>query len=229
VSRLLALFLAAVLVACGAAAALVLIDSDEPGGSAIKTGTTRQMPAETSATLVVRSGGWTILRNQPFGIAIGNAHAGWGIDASYPPKNPHYIAGYVRGDFKGCAWTSVANVVRARGPVKKICSWYDPSIKSFASKLNCWCSGGTAVLLTSPAREYANFRNRVGGYNYLRTVPAQRCVEWRWVSLDKTMVMVKDRAFANDRGSWVFIPRTSLPVKLPRGYPYSCTAGHRRK
>jgi len=164
------------------------------------------------------------LRNQPFGIAIGNGRPGWGMDAAYPSRNPHYIAGYVHGGFKGCAWTAVANVARSQGPAKKVCSGFNPPIRSFASKLNCWCAGGTAVLLTAPAREYANFRNGVGGYDYLRTVPARRCVEWRWVSIDKTMVMVKDRAVPNELGSWIFVPRSSLPLELPRGYARSCNA-----
>jgi hypothetical protein len=222
--RFIAAGLAVVLAVCGAIAVSRATDRAAPVEPAPRADENRQLQASAQPTLVVRPRGWAILRNQPFGIAIGNGRPGWGMDAAYPSKNPHYIAGYVHGGFKGCAWTAVTNVARTRGPEKKVCAGFNPRIRSFASKLNCWCAGGTAVLLTAPAREYANFRNGVGGYDYLRTVPARRCVEWRWVSIDKTMVMVKDRAVANNLGSWIFVPRSSLPLKLPRGYARSCNA-----
>lgn len=194
----------------------------QPSGPRPQAAVTLAPQGGAHATLLVKPRGWAILRNQPFGIAIGNGRPGWGIDAKIPSKNPHYVAGYVHGEFKGCAWTAVSNVARSRGPVRNVCSGFNPPIRSFASMINCWCQGGTAIRLSAPAREFANFRNGVGGYDYLRTVPAQRCVEWRWVSLDRTMVMVKDRAVPNNLGSWIFVPRSSLPQKLPRGYARSC-------
>ena len=182
------------------------------------TGKPRPLPPPT---YVVRSN-WTILRNQPVGLAIGNARKGWGIEVG-SPANFGYLSGFVRGNFRACAWTTGRNVVRSSGAENPICANFKPPLKSFISRLNCiTCHGGTAVALSSAAEEFANFSAGGGPTDALRKVPAGHCVEWRWISLDRRMVMVKDRAFANNRGSWIFVPRSSLPAKLPSGYGSSC-------
>jgi len=182
------------------------------------TGKPRLLPPPT---YVVRSK-WTILRNQPVGLAIGNARKGWGMEVG-SPANFGYLSGFVRGNFRACAWTTSHNVVRSTGAENSICANFNPPLKSFISKLNCiTCHGGTAVALTSAAEEFANFSPGGGPTDALRKVPAGHCVEWRWVSVDQRMVMVKDRSFANNLGSWIFVPRSSLPAKLPSGFGSSC-------
>ena len=182
------------------------------------TGKPRPLPPPT---YVVRSN-WTILRNQPVGLAIGNARKGWGMDVG-SPANFGYLSGFVRGNFRACAWTSGRNVIRSTGADDSSCAKFDPPLKTFISKLNCLtCHGGTAVALVSATNEFANFSPGGGPTDRLRSVPAGHCVEWRWISVDRTMVMVKDRSFANNQGSWIFVPRSSLPTKLPWGYGASC-------
>jgi len=208
------------------AASSLTLDRTEPlGPKHLRvTGKKRPIPPPT---YVVRSK-WTILRNQPVGLAIGNGRQGWGMDVG-SPANFGYLSGFVRGNFRACAWTSGRNVVRSTGAENPVCAHFNPPLKSFISKLNCLtCSGGTAVSLRSAAVEYANFSPGRGPTDALRRVPAGQCVEWRWVSVDRSMVMVKDRAFANNRGSWIFVPRASLPAKLPSGYGASCHSRLRR-
>ena len=198
----------------------VSIDPKEPPAALPGRVTGRPRP-EVPPTFVVRSE-WTILRNQPVGLAIGNARKAWGMEVGDPPKYG-YVAGFVRGNFRGCAWTTTRNIVSGGGPAGSTCRGFDPPLKSFISRLNCMlCHGGTAVRLIHPADEFANFSPARGPTDHLRSVPAGHCVEWRWVSSDAEMVMVKDRAFPNNQGSWSFVPRSTLPIRLPSGYGSSC-------
>ena len=168
---------------------------------------------------------WTILRNAPGSYAIGNGKYGWTFDSTGAPRN-NYVLGLVYGDYWDCAWTAVGNVTYKGGPPNDLCiSWYNPSppIENFASLLNCsGCNGGTPVSMVSDAQEYANYGQFSGPYDPLRSQYSGHCVEWRWISLDGSMVMVKDRSYADNDGSWVFIPRSALPATLPGGYGGAC-------
>ncbi|MEI7888992.1 MAG: hypothetical protein WCI34_01665 [Actinomycetes bacterium] len=165
---------------------------------------------------------WTILRNQPIGLAIGNGKHGWEFEPSVV-SGLGYTAGFVRGSYQGCAWTATRNLVGSLAPINSACAKFKPSYKTFTSLINClMCSGGTAVRLTSATIEYANYRPGKWPLDPIRHVAAGTCVEWRWVSSDRQMVMVKDRAWSNNEASWIFISRSALPDRLSHGYQSSC-------
>ena len=151
---------------------------------------------------------------------VGGGRATWG-----------YVLGYVRGteDFAGCAWIVKSNVKRVGPDRPSGCNWLKFS-RAFASRLNCPdCAGGTKVNLIRSTGQYANYSKRFGLRDRLRTVPAGRCVEWRWVSKSGGAVMVKDRRHKNPDGSWVFVRRSALPDDLPGGLRGSCPNGWYRK
>jgi len=170
----------------------------------------------------VASTDWTILRNAPVGLAIGNGKNGWEIEPSVV-SGLGYTAGFVRGSYQGCAWTATRNLTGSLAPINSACAKFKPSYKSFASLINCiMCSGGTAVRVTTSTTEYANYRPGKWPLDPVHKIAARACVEWRWVSSDRQMVMVKDRAWSNNKASWVFISRSALPERLPRGYQSRC-------
>ena len=168
--------------------------------------------------------GWTILRNQPFGLAIGNGRRGWDFDpATRSPLG--YTSGWVHGGWQGCAWTSTRNLGGNLIPVRGDCANFNPPLKSFISRINCiLCHGGTAVRLTRPAVEYANYKPARGLTSPVHTADAGQCVEWRYISKDQKVAMVKDRRFPNDEASWVFVSRESLPpdANLPKNHQSRC-------
>ena len=178
---------------------------------------------------VQTKGGWSIIRNGPAGVAIGNARTGWEVVAR-SRDTYGYIVGYVRGtkDYAGCAWLSRANLERVGPDRPSRCEWLRFS-RRFASRMNCPnCGSGSKVHLIKEAVQYANYSKRFGLRDELRRVPAGRCVEWRWVSANGGAVMVKDRRFRNSEGSWVFVSRKSLPEDLPKGRNGSCQHGYHR-
>lgn len=182
------------------------------------TGHPRPQPAPTYEVRPM----WTILRNQPVGLAIGNARQGTGMDSS-GRANFGYVSGWVRGSFNGCAWTAGRNLIRSDGPPDRTCDGFNPPLKTFISRINCsGCKGGTAVRLESSTHEFANYSPERGARDRIRTVGRGHCVEWRWITLDSRMVMVKDRAYPNNRASWVFVPREALPQRLPEERQVSC-------
>ena len=166
---------------------------------------------------------WTILRNQPIGLAIGNAHIGWAFDPS-EVSGYGYTAGLVHGDFEGCAWTATGNLGGSLLPINSGCAGFDPPVKSFTSSINCvLCSGGTGVRLIRNATEFANYRAGRGPINPVHRMPAGHCVEWRYTTLDGSRVMVKDRSWANNLASWVFVERSALPPQLPHNGGNLCS------
>lgn len=170
----------------------------------------------------VASTNWTILRNQPVGLAIGNGKHGWEFEPSVV-SGLGYTAGFVRGSYQGCAWTATRNLSGSLAPINSACAKFNPSYKSFTSLINCiMCNAGTAVRVTASTTEYANYRPGKWPLDPVHRIAARRCVEWRWVSSDRQMVMVKDRAWSNNQASWVFISRSALPDRLPRGYKSRC-------
>ena len=204
--------------------AALSVDPHEPEGSALQvTGRPRPQPAPT---FVVRSF-WTILRNQPVGLAIGNARQGTGVDST-GRANFGYVSGWVRGSFNGCAWTAGRNLTRSTGPTDGTCERFNPSFSSFISRINCsGCKGGTAVRLAAPTHEFANYSPERGARDRIRTIGMGHCVEWRWITADSEMVMVKDRSYPNNRASWVFVSRSALPQRLPEGKQVSCLVRRR--
>lgn len=204
------------------AAALVMagptsLDPKEPPGPPAQRVTGRPY----AATWLITSD-WTILRNQPVGLAIGNGRSGWPVDG--PERVEYgYVNGFVGGSFGRCAWTSRRNVRAGSGSRSPDCGGRTIAPESFIARINCIrCSSGTAVRLVADAVEYANWSPDDGSRDPLRRVPAGRCVEWRWVGKGGRMAMVKDRTYPNNRGSWVFVPRSSLPHDLPTGYGSRC-------
>lgn len=185
-------------------------------------------------TFKVRTGGrWSIIRNGPAGLAIGNARTGWEV-VGRSRSSFGYVLGYVRGtdegpdDFAGCAWIAKANLVKVGRDRDAACDWLNYS-RNFMSRINCRdCAGGTKVKLIRSAGQFANYSKRFGLKDRLRTVPAGRCVEWRWISKAGGAVMVKDRRFPNQFGSWVFIRRSALPEELPSGKAVACPTGNLR-
>lgn len=176
--------------------------------------------AIVGATVATTS--WTILRNQPIGLAIGNGKHGWEFEPSVV-SGLGYTAGFVRGSYQGCAWTATRNLTGSLAPINSTCAKFNPYYKRFASRINCiMCSGGTPVRITTSTTEYANYRPGKWPLDPVRTVAAGTCVEWRWVSSDREMVMVKDRAWPNNEASWIFISRAALPERLPHGYKGRC-------
>jgi hypothetical protein len=172
---------------------------------------------------------WTILRNQPFGLAIGNGRVGWEFDPATISRLG-YTSGWVHGTWEGCAWTATRNVGGNVIPVRGDCANFNPPLKSFTSRINCiLCHGGTAVRLTEPATEFANYNPTTGPRDPVHKAEVGQCVEWRYITKDGKFAMVKDRRFANNRASWVFIPRNTLPAdsQLPKNSQNSCW--HRSK
>jgi len=173
---------------------------------------------------VLSPNGWTILRNQPVGLAIGNGRRGWDFDpATRSPLG--YTAGWVHGGWQGCAWTATRNTSGSLIPVRGDCANFNPPLNSFISRINCIvCHGGTAVRLTRPAVEYANYKPNRGLTGPVHTADAGQCVEWRYISADRKVVMVKDRRFPNNEASWVFVGRKSLPTdaNLPKNHQSRC-------
>ena len=177
---------------------------------------------ETTVVATVSSNRWTILRNQPVGLAIGNARYGTEFEPSRVSR-VGYTVGWVHGSFNGCAWTATRNLKGDLAPVRDDCAHFDPPIHSFIGLINCiMCSGGTAVHISAATTEYANYRPGKWPLDPVHHARAGHCVEWRWVSKDKQMVMVKDRAWSNNLASWVFVSRSALPEPLPRGHQTSC-------
>lgn len=174
---------------------------------------------------------WSILRNQPYGLAIGNAKRGWEIDPS--TRSPlGYTSGWVYGTFQGCAWTATRNIGGNIIPVRGDCASFNPPLASFTSRVNCiLCHGGTAVRLVESTLEYANYRADRGLLDPVHRAKAGQCVEWRYLSKDGSVAMVKDRRFENNEASWVFIPRTALPTlyKLPKNHQSRCWRSSRSK
>ncbi len=181
-------------------------------------------------TIAVIDSDWSILRNQPYGLAIGNAKRGWEVDPS--TRSPlGYTAGWVYGNFQGCAWTATRNIGGNIIPVRGDCASFNPPIASFTSRLNCiLCHGGTAVRLVASTLEYANYQPGRGLLDPVHRATRGQCVEWRYMSRDSSVVMVKDRRFENNEASWVFIPRSSLPpiYNLPRNHQSRCWRSSRR-
>ena len=174
-------------------------------------------------TYVITADGWTILRNRPGGLAIGNALAGWPV-TGLAAHAYGYAPVYVGGDFNGCAWTARSNLKLAGGRGSRRCANFNPSMKKMYSAVNCLrCSGGTAIRVVGPTPEFANYSPDRGPRNQLRSAVGGHCVEWRWVTANKKFVMVKDRSFSNNQGSWVFIPRSSLPARLIPRAAMSCS------
>lgn len=170
----------------------------------------------------IRVRDWSILRNQPIGLAIGNGHRGWEVEPS-DASRAGYTAGWVHGSYDGCAWTATRNIGGNLLEVRGDCAAFDPPISSFTSRINCIiCHGGTRVRLIAPAVEFANYRPGRGLLDPVHNAAAGQCVEWRYLSKDGSVAMVKDRRWPNNEASWVFVPRSSLPAKLPRNRQISC-------
>ena len=174
---------------------------------------------------------WTILRNKPQSYAIGNGKYGWTFDSSaLSTGSGGYLLGFLYGDFWGCAWTAQGNVSSKSGTPSDVCSsWISnsPPIENFASLLNCLgCNGGTPVLMVGDSAEFANYSESAGPYDEIRTQLSGHCVEWRWISTDGSVAMVKDRSFADNLGSWIFVRRSALPADadLPSGSAGACPA-----
>ncbi len=101
--------------------------------------------------------------------------------------------------------------------------------QKYSAYTNCpanhHCKGGTAVPLVQPAVECANLKFNEAGepsgcVDALNTVPARTCVEWRYITKPALngsgqWAMVKDPARYDWNGSWLFIPRSSIPATLP--------------
>ena len=191
----------------------------------------RSLLGVKTTTVAVIDSDWSILRNQPYGLAIGNAKRGWELDPSN--RSPvGYTAGWVYGNFQGCAWTSTRNIGGNVIPVRGDCESFNPPLSSFTSRVNCiLCHGGTAVRLITPAVEYANYRPGRGLLDFVHRAAAGQCVEWRYISKDGSVVMAKDRRFENNEASWVFLPRTALPAihDLPRNHQSRCWRSSRSK
>ena len=181
-------------------------------------------------TIAVIDSDWSILRNQPYGLAIGNAKRGWEMDPS--TRSPlGYTAGWVYGNFQGCAWTATRNIGGNIIPVRGDCAAFNPPIASFTSRLNCIiCHGGTAVRLVASTLEYANYQPGRGLLDPVHRASKGQCVEWRYMSRDSSVAMVKDRRFENNEASWVFVPRASLPpiYNLPRNHQSRCWRSSRK-
>jgi len=174
---------------------------------------------------------WSILRNQPYGLAIGNAKRGWEVDPSAFSRLG-YTAGWVHGSFEGCAWTATRNLGGNLIPVRGDCAGFNPPLKSFTSRINCiLCHGGTAVRIVKATVEFANFRPIGGLLNPVHTAASGQCVEWRYLSKDGKVAMVKDRRYPNNEASWVFIPREALPKlsDLPRNHQSRCWRSSRTR
>lgn len=186
---------------------------------------------EGKPTFRVRTGGnWSIIRNGPAGLAIGNARTGWGVVGT-GRSTFGYVLGYVRDtkDFSGCAWIAKSNLIRVGNDRAAACDWLNYS-RQFMSRINCRdCSGGTKVYLLRSTGEYANYSGRFGLRDRLRGANAGQCVEWRWVSKSGGAVMVKDRRFSHQNGSWVFVRRSALPKNLPTGKAVACPPSGRKQ
>lgn len=168
-------------------------------------------------------GDWTIIRNGPAGIAIGNARTGWGL-VGKGKSVWGYTLGRVTGDngLAVCAWIDSRNLRRVGRLRESGCEWL-MFARHYFGVLNCRsCSGGTKVVTVRAGTAYANYSQRLGFRDPLRKVDKGACVEWRWISKDRQAVMVKDRRFKNNQGSWVFLPRYSLPAKLQSAAARSC-------
>lgn len=182
----------------------------------------------------VPNGCWTMARNAPAGYTIGNGYGGcgpgWTFDVVQRNQARTWYQGWMYGDvYQGCAWILANNINPAGGTPQVNCpqGWQlFPS--QFGVGFNCTgCSAGKRVYLQAAATVYGNARpwiNPAQPSTYFRTLPAGKCVEWRYVALGGGWVMMKDRTIPDVHGSWGFVPRSSLPAVLPTGQE-TCPAG----
>jgi hypothetical protein len=207
------------------AVAVGLVAVGAAGISVTQFGSERQVRPDTATpTFEVSTGrGWSIIRNGPGGLAIGNARNGWTM-VGRDKGTYGYVVGFLTGpgNFSQCAWIDRNNLRRVGAVRDSGCEWLRYSRK-FISQINCQgCAGGTPVRLIRATGEYANYSARSGFRDGLRGAPKGRCVEWRWVSKRGSAVMVLDRTYNNGDAHWIFVRRSALPTRLPRGSQGIC-------
>ena len=168
-----------------------------------------------------------IVRSDAQSYAIGSAMTGTSLKSAWAEGN--YRMGWVASpNYTWCGWILAAEL-HNNGGGEKICGdGYTMPTSQFMAGVNCACDAGKRVFLTSSSEFYLNARPWMvpaQPNDYRRPLAAGRCVEWRYVTKDGNWVMVKDRKYPDQQGSWGFIRRSSLPSTLPTGqeicvYPY---------
>lgn len=159
------------------------------------------------------------IRNGPAEFVIGSAANGWTFDADYTGGNPWYY-GYLYGNYNGCGWMLNNNLENTGDAGNDYCSSsgtvFPPT--SFQSLVNSQPSNdGYPVNTICSTDVYGNVNpmGTTSPSDFLRTLPDNYQVLWRYVTLDGNWVMMRDPNVADGDGNWAFISRSCLPDPLP--------------
>lgn len=176
---------------------------------------------------------WVSVRWNGKSYAIGNCADGWVVDVQHPHAKEGYSGGYVNGNVQRCSWVKGSNLRSNGGTGANPCpsSGSYMTLSSFARYFNCErgaddCNNrdGFPVRTVQSCPMYANvqpWRNPATPTDQLRTIPTGAQFEgaprlkWRYLAKYSDYVLVRDRATADGRGNWGFVPLSCLEQPLP--------------
>lgn len=162
---------------------------------------------------------WATIRNAPGDLTIGNAAAGWSLDATRDTDSWRF--GYVYNSFSGCGWLFVTNLTNT-GTGNVYCSTAPGSSISRSTIAVTWngqtncqpdgsCDGSGVRLTCQNATGFANARpwlSQQAGGNAVSTIANNQLVYWRYKTPDLKWVLVRNGSVSSGNGNWQFVLRS---------------------